>query len=230
MDNVLKLPVNEYWYNLIKEGKLTHDYREIKPYWTKRLEGKTYDIVEFYHRFKKDIEPLRYKFEWIKKGRIVNYNMDAYIIKFGERIDNIKENLTNPILKYLEGKSYLYHATPSCYLNSIKKYGLGGKLPKKRFWDYENTEYSNISKGCFLATDEDVAYDYLDASDDFYDFAEEYEETYDKELKIIILQININDLDTNLLSIDTNQQFDDENDPTFFYNGVIPFDKIKIIK
>ena len=47
MDNVLKLPVNEYWYNLIKEGKLTHDYREIKPYWTKRLEGKTYDIVEF---------------------------------------------------------------------------------------------------------------------------------------------------------------------------------------
>ena len=38
------------------------------------------------------------------------------------------------------------------------------------------------------------------------------------------------DLDTNLLSIDTNQQFDEEYDPTFFYNGVIPFDKIKIIK
>ena len=53
MENVLKLPVNEYWYNLIKNGELTHDYREIKPYWVKRLEGKTYDVVEFYHRFKK---------------------------------------------------------------------------------------------------------------------------------------------------------------------------------
>ena len=30
---------------------------------------------------------LRFKFEWIKRGRLVNYNMDAYIIKFGERID-----------------------------------------------------------------------------------------------------------------------------------------------
>lgn len=84
---VLKLPVNTGWYELIKSGELTHDYREIKPFWTKRLEGKEYDIVEFYHRFKKDIEPIRYKFEWIKKGRLVNYNMDAYIIKFGEKVE-----------------------------------------------------------------------------------------------------------------------------------------------
>ena len=87
MENVLKLPVNEYWYHLIETGQLTHDYREIKPFWTKRLEGKTYDVVEFYHRFKKEIPPIRFKFEWIKRGRLVNYNMDAYIIKFGERID-----------------------------------------------------------------------------------------------------------------------------------------------
>ena len=73
--------------NLIKDGELTHDYREIKPYWIKRLEGKTYDVVEFYHRFKKEIPPMRFKFEWIKKGRLVNYNMDAYIIKFGERVE-----------------------------------------------------------------------------------------------------------------------------------------------
>jgi len=31
---ILRLPVNEYWYNLIVSGQLTHDYREIKPYWT----------------------------------------------------------------------------------------------------------------------------------------------------------------------------------------------------
>ena len=77
---ILRLPVNEYWYRLILSGELTHDYREIKPYWTNRLEGKEYDVVEFYHRFKKNIPPIRYKFEWIKKGRLVNYNMDAYIV------------------------------------------------------------------------------------------------------------------------------------------------------
>ena len=74
---ILRLPVNEYWYRLILSCKLKHDYREIKPYWTNRLEGKEYDVVEFYHRFKKNIPPIRYKFEWIKKGRLVNYNMDV---------------------------------------------------------------------------------------------------------------------------------------------------------
>lgn len=89
MDNmkILRLPVNENWYNLIVSGKLTHDYREVKPYWTQRLEGKEYDIVEFYHRFNKNIKPVRYVFEWIKKGRLVNYNMDAYIIKFGDKVE-----------------------------------------------------------------------------------------------------------------------------------------------
>ena len=37
----------------------------------------------------------------------------------------------------------LYHATPSCYINSIKKFGLGGKRPDKQFWDYEGTEYES---------------------------------------------------------------------------------------
>lgn len=85
MERILRLPVNTNWYNLILSGELTHDYREIKPFWIKRLENKEYDIVEFYHRFSK-LTPIRYKFEWIKKGRLVNYNMNAYIIKFGERI------------------------------------------------------------------------------------------------------------------------------------------------
>lgn len=86
MERTLRLPVNKNWYQLIESGQLTHDYREIKPYWIKRLENKEYDVVEFYHRFNQ-LPPMRYEFEWIKKGRLVNYNMDAYIIKFGERID-----------------------------------------------------------------------------------------------------------------------------------------------
>ena len=30
----------------------------------------------------------------------------------------------------------LYHATSPHLLSSIKKYGLGGKIPKRTWWDY----------------------------------------------------------------------------------------------
>lgn len=95
MERILKLPINGYWYNLIVSGRLSCDYREVKPYWIKRLENKNYDIVEFYHRFKKDIIPVRYKFEYIQKGKLcdVNYNKDIYIIKFGERLYEKENNL-----------------------------------------------------------------------------------------------------------------------------------------
>lgn len=84
---ILRLPVNENWYHLILSGRLTFDYREIKPYWIKRLEGKEYDIVEFYHRFKNEIEPIRYKFKSIKKDKLQGYNLEVYIIEFGDRVD-----------------------------------------------------------------------------------------------------------------------------------------------
>lgn len=88
MDRVLKLPVNENWYNLILDGLITVDYRERTEFWKSRLEDKEYDIVEFYHRFKKSIKPIRYKFIGIEKGRLKNYqNRPVYFIKFGEKID-----------------------------------------------------------------------------------------------------------------------------------------------
>lgn len=145
---------------------------------------------------------------------------------------NIEQIITETVDQYLDNmqEGYLYHATPSCYLSSIKKFGLGGKIPKKRFWDYENTPYANIKQGVFLATDEYVAESYLDASEEFEELAEWYEERYDKELEIIVFQIKLSDLDQTLLSFDENQIIDDENEPTYFYNGVIPFNKLKILK
>ena len=117
----------------------------------------------------------------------------------------------------------LYHATPSCYINSIKKFGLGGKRPNKRFWDYEGTEYES-KFGVFLANDENVAYDFLDSSDDYWEFAEEYEAKYDKELEIVVFAVNTSDLDLSKFTIDTNN---DSEDPTYFYDGVIPYTVLK---
>lgn len=145
---------------------------------------------------------------------------------------DIKQIIRETVDQYLDNmqEEYLYHATPSCYLNSIKKFGLGGKMPKKRFWNYENTPYANIKQGVFLAIDEYVAESYLETSESFEELAEWYEERYGKELEIIVFQIKLSDLDQTLLSFDENQIRDDENDPTYFYNGVIPFNKLKILK
>lgn len=38
----------------------------------------------------------------------------------------LKETISQPL------PQKLYHATPYCYINSIKKYGLGGKNAKKK--------------------------------------------------------------------------------------------------
>lgn len=37
MNNILHLPLKAEWYNLIESGIKTEEYREIKPYWMKRL-------------------------------------------------------------------------------------------------------------------------------------------------------------------------------------------------
>lgn len=123
---------------------------------------------------------------------------------------------------------YLYHATPSCYLASIKKYGLGGKMPKKRFWDYTGTPYENIKTGFFVATDEYVAASYLEASEDFEQLAEDYEDRYGKPLEIIVFKIPVNKIDNKKLSVDNN--LDVDFDHTFFYNGIVDFKDMEIIE
>ena len=116
----------------------------------------------------------------------------------------------------LKLSNILYHATSSHLLSSIKKYGLGGKIPKRTWWNYNSTEYKNRGQGVFFATDEYVAASFLEALDDFVNFAEEYEDRYDKSLQIIAFSVNTKDLDTSKISIDSNNSVD-EDSQTYFY-------------
>ena len=116
----------------------------------------------------------------------------------------------------LKLSNILYHATSSHLLSSIKKYGLGGKIPKRTWWNYNSTEYKNREQGVFFATDEYVVASFLDAPDDFANFAEEYEDRYDKSLQIIVFSVNTKDLDTSKISIDSNNSVD-EDSQTYFY-------------
>ena len=129
--------------------------------------------------------------------------------------------------KRLKLPNILYHATSSHLLSSIKKYGLGGKIPKRTWWNYNSTEYKNRGQGVFFATDEYVAASFLEASDDFANFADEYEDRYDKYLQIIVFAVNTKDLDISKISVDSNNSTD-EDSQTYFYDGIIPYNKLSI--
>lgn len=114
----------------------------------------------------------------------------------------------------------LYHATLKRFIPNIKKFGLGGKLPKRRFWDYEDTPYENITQGVFLADDSEVAFSYLECCDELYDRYEDFEPDDD----IVVFAINKSDLDESKLSVDENNNSEAT---TWFYDGVIPFEVLK---
>ena len=43
----LQLTLKKNWFDLILSGEKKEEYREIKPYWEKRLIGKKYDRIIF---------------------------------------------------------------------------------------------------------------------------------------------------------------------------------------
>lgn len=42
---ILTLPVKRMYFDQIKSGDKTREYREVTPYWIKRIEGREYDHV-----------------------------------------------------------------------------------------------------------------------------------------------------------------------------------------
>jgi len=44
---ILHLTLKKKWFDMILSGKKTEEYREVKPYWIKRLSSKSYDAIHF---------------------------------------------------------------------------------------------------------------------------------------------------------------------------------------
>lgn len=51
---VLQLNLAQPWFDQIANGKKRTEYREAKPYWAQRLEGRTYDLIEFRNGYAPD--------------------------------------------------------------------------------------------------------------------------------------------------------------------------------
>lgn len=69
---ILDLPLKAKWYDMIESGVKPEEYREIKPYWEKRLINRGYTHVRFRYGYTKrtmlrEIESIRFGYgnpEW----------------------------------------------------------------------------------------------------------------------------------------------------------------------
>lgn len=98
--NVLKLVLKKKWFDMIASGEKKEEYRELKPYWIKRLfcdlgnaeagEPVKYEFVTFYLGYAKDRPKMTFKIEGIiyDVGRPEwgAPSTEVFIIKLGERI------------------------------------------------------------------------------------------------------------------------------------------------
>jgi hypothetical protein len=88
----LHLTLKKKWFDMIASGEKKEEYREIKPYWTKRLtdgDPKHWDVVAFRNGYAKDSPVIYCVFKGIKIGRGnpnwgADQDMDYYIIRLGK--------------------------------------------------------------------------------------------------------------------------------------------------
>jgi hypothetical protein len=60
-NKILHIPLKFKWFDQIKEGVKTVEYREIKPYWDKRLVGREYDQIKLRRAYQENAEVLFFK-------------------------------------------------------------------------------------------------------------------------------------------------------------------------
>jgi len=85
---ILHLTLKKKWFDMILSGEKTEEYREIKPYWTKRL-FKDYTHVKFRNGYSKNAPSFTIELKGIFTG-IPNHKWAdsasevVYILKLGE--------------------------------------------------------------------------------------------------------------------------------------------------
>lgn len=65
---VLHLTLKKKWFDMILSGEKTEEYREIKPYWHKRLKAKDWDVIEFRNGYGKHVPSFRAYFDGLSIG------------------------------------------------------------------------------------------------------------------------------------------------------------------
>ena len=86
---VLHLPLKAKWYEMIESGVKKEEYREVKPYWLKRLaEGQIYTHVKFSYGYTKRVMTFEIESITMGTGKIEwgAPTEDVFVIRLGKRV------------------------------------------------------------------------------------------------------------------------------------------------
>lgn len=93
MTKTLHLLLKKKWFDMIASGEKKEEYRDIKEYWTKRLEGKSYDQIHFRNGYSKDSRTMLVECKGISvdEGKL-NWGgvrgQRCFVIKLGKILEN----------------------------------------------------------------------------------------------------------------------------------------------
>lgn len=79
---ILHLTLKKQWFDAIVAGEKTTEYRTIKPYWTKRLEDKKYDLIYFKNGYGSDVPFMAVECLGVEKE--IYHGEEKYAIKLGK--------------------------------------------------------------------------------------------------------------------------------------------------
>lgn len=89
MEKILHLTLKKKWYDMIASGDKKEEYREMKPYWHKRLLNKDYDYIIFKNGYSKEAPSMKAEFLGLQSGLGIEkwgaeLGQRTYIIKLGK--------------------------------------------------------------------------------------------------------------------------------------------------
>ena len=85
MKKVLHLNSYRKYFDQILKGEKTTEYREVTPYWSKRLEGRHYDVIQFRNGYAKIAPTMIVEF----KGMGIDNDIQGarYAIELGKILE-----------------------------------------------------------------------------------------------------------------------------------------------
>ena len=81
---ILHLNLYRKYFDQILKGEKIIEYRDITPYWSKRLEGRHYDVIQFRNGYAKVAPTMVVEY----KGIVVDDLYGRYAIKLGNILES----------------------------------------------------------------------------------------------------------------------------------------------
>jgi hypothetical protein len=85
MKKVLHLNLYRKYFDQILKGEKTIEYREVTPYWSKRLEGRHYDVIQFRNGYAKIAPVMIVEFKGM--GIVTFQTTPTYAIELGKILE-----------------------------------------------------------------------------------------------------------------------------------------------